>query len=86
VRNSRVSGKYYVREHIFSEKGEIAEGRSNPKLFSGTMQKMQRTVTLCGALSANKELFMPWIRACPWLFIFREAETTWSKKRERKKE
>ena len=34
------------------EKGEIAEGRRNPKLLSGTMQKMQRTVTFCGALSA----------------------------------
>ena len=39
----------------FSEKGEIAEGKRIPKLFSGTMQNMQRTVTFSGALSADKE-------------------------------
>ena len=39
---------------MFSEKGEIAEGKRNPTLFPGTMQKMQRTVTLCGVLSANQ--------------------------------
>lgn len=36
------------------EKGEIAEGKRNPILFSGTMQNMQRTVTFGGELSANK--------------------------------
>ena len=53
ARDSRVSEKYIVRDTGFSEKGEIAEEKRNPTLFSGTMQKMQRTVTLCGVLSAN---------------------------------
>ena len=30
---------------MFSKKGEIAEGRGNPKLLSGMMQNMQYTVT-----------------------------------------
>ena len=54
MRDSRVFKDEYVREHTSLEKGEIAEERSNPKLFSGTMQKMQRTVTFGGELSANK--------------------------------
>ena len=45
VRVSLVFEDDYVRENISSEKGEIAEGKRIPKLFSGTMQKMQRTVT-----------------------------------------
>ena len=36
------------------EKGKIAEGKRIPKLFSGTMQNMQRTVTFSGELSAYK--------------------------------
>ncbi len=42
---------------------------------------MQRTVTLCGALSAN-ENFMPWVRACPWLFL---ADYLVKKEREEKR-
>ena len=86
--NSKVSEKDHVREHTFLEKGEIAEGRRNPKLLSGTMQKMQRTVTFSGALSADKEFFMPWIRAYLWLFIFADdykSRQTQSKKERGKK-
>jgi hypothetical protein len=69
----------------FLEKGEIAEGKRIPKLFSGTMQNMQRTVTFSGALSADKEfLCHGYARVHGFLHNVR-GRILGQKKRERKK-
>lgn len=52
ARRTRVVCSKKVREKPLQIKGEFAEGRNSPKFLSGSMQKMHRTVTFCGELSA----------------------------------
>ena len=59
---------------------EIAEEKRNPKLFSGTLQNMHRTVTFLVERYRQIRIFSHgYARVHGFLYSY-EAETTWSKK------
>ena len=86
MRDSIVSEKVIVWGPIFQRKGKSPKGKESQNFSLGRYRRCIVLSLFSGALSADKELFMPWIRACPWLFlIMHEAETTWSKKEREEK-